>query len=136
MSIIKSLPEYETTSLVKISVEELTIPIETGIELSKLALVEKQVLIELLKNAERHKDTKKWILHPETLFWAKELRMILKDINDITKGVQEKAMLKKMDIVGDLYKEIIKKAEDKDLITFIKKLEKEDANSRTEHSDS
>ena len=120
--------EYEPTEVVKLTISDLTVPIETATELSKLALVEKSVLVELLKDAERHEESGKLIIHPETLYWAKELRMILKDINDITKGLQEKAMLKKMDIVGDLYKEILKKSTDQDLVKLIKRLEKNDPN--------
>jgi len=128
MSIVK-IPEYEPTEIVKISISDLTVPIDTAIELSKLAVIEKGILIELLKDAEKHKDTKKWILHPDTIYWAKELRMIIKDLNDMTKGVQEKAMLKKMDIVGDLYKEILKKTDDHDMVKLIKSLDKNDGES-------
>jgi len=116
--------EYEPTKIVKIAVQDLTVPVETGIELSKLAIVEKTILVELLKNADRDEETDKLILHPDTITWAKELRLLLKDINDMTKGVQDKAMLKQMDIVGKIYSEAMKKMEDKDVITLIKKLEK------------
>lgn len=115
--------EYEPTEVIKISISDLTVPMDTAMELQKLLLVEKAVIVELLKSAEFDKDTKKPILHPETLFWIKELRMGIKDFDAMTKGVQEKAMLKKMDIVGDLYKEILKKSTDHDLVKLIKKLE-------------
>ncbi len=120
------LVEYEPTEVIKITISDLTVPMNTAIELQKLALVEKGVLVELLKDAERHEESGKLIMHPETLYWAKELRMIIKDIDVLTKGVQEKAMLKKMDIVGDLYKQILKNASDTDLVKLIKKLERND----------
>ena len=119
--------EYEPTEVIKITISDLTVPMNTAIELQKLALVEKGVLVELLKDAERHEESGKLIMHPETLYWAKELRMIIKDIDVMTKGVQEKAMLKKMDIVGDLYKQILKNASDTDLVKLIKKLERNDS---------
>lgn len=121
-----NLTEYEPTEVIKIRISDLTVPMETAIELQKLALVEKSILVELLKAAEFDEDTKKPILHPETLYWAKELRMLIKDIDVMTKGVQEKAMLKKMDIVGDLYKEILKKANEQDIIKMIKMLDNDD----------
>ena len=65
------LVEYEPTEVVKITLSDLTVPVETAVELSKLALVEKGVLVELLKDAERHEESGKLIMHPETLYWAR-----------------------------------------------------------------
>ena len=119
-----NIVEYEPTQIIKIQVGDLTLPVDTGVELSKLAVVEKTILVELLKEAEKHEESGRLLLHPDTLPWAKELRLLLKDIHEMTKGVQEKAMLKQMDVVGDIYKQALKNMDNKELVTLIRKLEK------------
>jgi uncharacterized membrane protein YfbV (UPF0208 family) len=62
-------------------------------------------------------------LHPDTLGWAREYRMLLKDIHELTKGVQEKVQMKQLDIVTEVYKQAMKKMDNTEVINLIKKLE-------------
>ena len=120
---MEDIVEFEPTEIVKISVGELTAPVETGVELSKLFVYEKKILSELFKDIDRDEETNKMIIPPDVLKWAKEVRLLAKDINDMTKGVQEKAIMKKIDIVGEIYKKGIKNMDDKKLIKLVKNLE-------------
>jgi len=119
------IAKYSPTAIVKITVDELTVPIDTGIEMSKLAVSEKEVLLDLLKEAYEHEDEEKRAILKQALEWYRELRHMLKDIHDLTKGVQERAMLKGYEIQGQIAKEMAKKMSNEDLVKFIKTLEKE-----------
>jgi len=114
--------KFEPTEIVKIAIGDLSAPVETAVELSKLAIIEKNLLVDLLAHSERDEDTDKLYIHPEALGWARELRMTLKDIHSLTQGVQEKVMLKKMDIIGELYKKVIKENKPEDIIKRIREL--------------
>lgn len=119
----KLLVTFKPTEIVQISVGDLSAPVETGVELSKLMLIEKNLLVDLLAHTDRDKESGKLIIHPDALGWARELRMLLKDIHDLTRGVQEKVLLKKMDVVGELYKSVIKNNKPEDIIRTIKELQ-------------
>jgi len=119
--VITDLAIFKPSEVVEISVGELSAPIQTGVELSKLAVLEKSILFDLLSNTDRVDG--KLILHPEALAWARELRMLYKDIHELTKGVQDKIMLKKMDIVGSLYTRVIKGKTTKEIIDTIRELQ-------------
>ena len=114
---------FEPTQIIKISVGELSAPVETAIELQKLAILEKTLLMDILQHSDRDEESGKLFIHPEALGWARELRMILKDIHDLTKGVQEKVMLKKMDVMGNLYKQVLKDKKPEDIIRTIRELQ-------------
>ena len=114
---------FEPTQIIKISVGELSAPVETAIELQKLAILEKSLLMDILQHSDRDEESGKLFIHPEALGWARELRMILKDIHDLTKGVQEKVMLKKMDVMGNLYKQVLKDTKPEDIIRTIRELQ-------------
>ena len=114
---------FEPSEVVKISVGDLSAPVQTGVELSKLAVLEKNILVDLLAHTEREEVSGKLILHPEALSWARELRMLYKDIHEMTSGVQEKVMMKKMDIIGALYKQMMKDNKPKDIIKKIRELQ-------------
>ena len=117
-SIIKMRP----TQIVKIAVGDLSAPVATGTELSKLAVIEKEIIMDLLSHSERVND--KLILDPNALYWIKEYRMLLKDIGDLTRGVQEKVIMKQMDVVGELYKKIIKDKPPEEIIKMVRDLSK------------
>ena len=118
-----ALTVFRPTEIVEISVGELTAPIQTGVELSKLASIEKIILLDLLTHSLRDPDTDQLIPHPDALAWARELRMLYGDIHALTSGVQEKVMMKKMDIIGALYKEMVKNKDPKDVINTIRELQ-------------
>lgn len=121
-SLSTELAIFKPSEVVEICVGDLSAPIQTGVELSKLAVLEKTILADLLSNSERSDDGK-LILHPEALAWAKELRMLYKDIHELTKGPQEKIMMKKMDIVGSLYSKLIKEKKPEEIIQTIRELQ-------------
>ena len=117
------LIEMNPTEIVKISVGDLTAPVATGVELGKLFLIVKDVFLDLLTHSERDEETNQLIPHPDALAWEKELRLLIKDMHDLTKGVQEKVMLKKMDIVAQLYKQATKGKSPQEIIQTVRELE-------------
>lgn len=118
MDIVK----YEPTQIVKIAVGELTVPVEAAAELSRLALIEKNILVEYLKDAKRDEETNKWFVPQQALQWSRELRMLLKDIHEINKGVEEKVMMERIDISKIIFKEMAKKMDNEELVSFVKTL--------------
>jgi hypothetical protein len=121
---ITDIQKFEPTAVAKIAVGDLTAPVQTGVELSKLAVLQKSIVIDLLQNSKRDKDSNILILHPDALPWVKEYRMTLKDIDLLTKGVQEKMALKQIDLVGEIYKQALKNMDSIEIVRLVKKLEK------------
>lgn len=117
------LIQMNPTEIIKISVGDLTAPVATSVELSKLAIIVKDVFLDLLIHSTRDEETGQLIPHPDALAWEKEFRLLLKDIHDLTKGVQEKVMLKKMDIVAQLYKQATKGKTTAEIIKTVRELE-------------
>jgi hypothetical protein len=117
------LIEMNPTEIVKISIGDLTAPVATSVELSKLAIIVKDVFLDLLVHSERDEETNQLVPHPDALAWEKELRLLLKDIHELSKGIQEKVMLKKMDIVAQLYKQATKGKSPQEIIKTVRELE-------------
>lgn len=117
------LIQMNPTEIVKISVGDLTAPVATSVELSKLAIIVKDVFLDLLVHSTRDEESGQLIPHPDALAWEKELRLLLKDIHELSKGVQEKVMLKKMDIVAALYKQATKGKTPQEIIQTVRELE-------------
>lgn len=115
------LEKYSETEILKIKTSELSVPIETAAEVSQLYAVEKQIFINLLKN-KRVSEDGITSYDPDALSWAKELRQTAKLVHELTGKVQEKQMLKKMDIAGDLYKMVLEKKSPQEQREAIKKL--------------
>jgi len=115
--------QMNPTEIVKISVGDLTAPVATSVELSKLAIIVKEVFLDLLVHSERDEESGQLVVHPDALAWEKEFRLLLKDIHELTKGVQEKVMLKKMDIVAQLYKQATKGKSTAEIIKTVRELE-------------
>jgi len=124
----KGLIQFTPTEIVKIAIGDLSAPMETAIELTKMAVIMKNIWLDILQQSP--KDEKgKYTPSPAALPWMKEFRMTVKDIHDMTKGVQEKVMFKKMDMLGDLYKIAVKDLSPSDMIKKIKELQKNDGSS-------
>jgi len=113
----------QPTEIVKISVGDISAPVATGTELTKLAIIVKNVFLDLLTHSKRDEETDQLIPHPEALAWVKELRLLIKDIHDLTKGVQDKVMMKKMDLVADLYKQATKGKTTQEIIKTVRELQ-------------
>ena len=111
------------TEIVEISISELTAPVQVATELTKLAVIEKLVFLDLMTHSQRDPDTNQLIPHPEALAWARELRNIFKDIDLLTKGPQEKMLMKKMDIVGAMYTKLMKEKTPKEVIELIREMQ-------------
>jgi len=120
-----SLIKMRPTEIVQISLGDLTAPVATGIELQKLAIIQKDVFLDLLTHSSRDKDTDKLIPDPNAIHWGREYRATLKTIHELTKGVQEKAIMKRMDIVGEMYKQLMKEKKPEEVIQLIRELENE-----------
>lgn len=118
-----ALVVFRPSEVVQISVGDLSAPVQTGVELSKLAVLEKNILVDMLAHTQRDEESGNLVLHPDALAWARELRMLYGDIHALTSGVQEKVMMKKMDIIGALYKEMVKNKDPKDVINTIRELQ-------------
>ena len=119
------LVKFKPTEIVEISIGDLSAPVATAIELQKLAIIQKQVFLDLLTHSDRDEDTDKFIPDPNAIHWGRELRATLKVIHELTKGVQEKAIMKKMDIVGEMYKQLMKEKKPEEVIQLIRELENE-----------
>lgn len=113
----------EPTEIVKIAVGEITAPVATGTELTKLLIIVKNVFLDLLTHSTRDDESGQLIPHPEALAWEKELRLLIKDVHDLTKGVQDKVMMKKMDLVADLYKQATKGKTPQEIIKTVRELQ-------------
>ena len=117
------LIEMQPTEIVLISLGDLTAPIATAIELQKLAIIQKNVFLDLLTHSTRDEDTDKLIPDPNAIHWGREYRATLKTIHELTKGVQERAIMKKIDIVGEMYKQLMKEKSPEEVIQLIRELE-------------
>jgi hypothetical protein len=119
------LIKFKPTEIVEIALGDLTAPIATAIELQKLAISQKVVYLDLLTHSPRDDDTDRLIVDPNAIHWGREYRATLKTIHELTKGIQEKAIMKKIDIVGELYKQIAKNKKPHEIIELIRDLENE-----------
>lgn len=122
-SLEEALVIFKPTEIVKIAISDVSAPVNTAVELSKLAAIEKKIVVDMLKNTTRDKESQQLIMHPDALAWARELRMTLKEVHELTAGVQEKVMMKKIDVVGELYKKVIKENKPEEIIKLIKSME-------------
>ena len=123
------LINFEPTQIVKIAVGDLSAPMETAIELTKMAVVMKNIWLDILRRSPKN-DKDEYIPNPAALPWMKEFRMTVKDIHEMTKGVQEKVMMKQMDIMAGFYKEAMKSTDTKGMISKIKELQKNVGSSK------
>ena len=119
----KGLIEFKPTQIVEIAVDDLSAPMETAIELTKMAVIMKNIWLDILQRPPKNEDGKH-VPNPAALPWMKEFRMTVKDIHEMTKGVQEKVMMKQMDIMAGFYKEAMKSTDTKGMISKIKELQK------------
>jgi len=113
---------YDPTTIVEIQVGDLSAPVAAGVEMSKLFLMAQYVTNELSKDIYRDSETDKLVLPFDLLPWIKEERMLLENINKMTKGIEEKAALKKMDIAGKLFAEYMKDLPPDEKIKMIRAL--------------
>ena len=118
-----TLIKMKPTEIVQISLGDLSAPIATAIELQKLAIIQKTVFIDLLSHSSRDSDSDKLIPDPNAIHWGREYRATLKTIHELTKGVQERAIMKKIDIVGEMYKQLMKEKTPEEVIQLIRELE-------------
>lgn len=119
------LIKFRPTEIVEIELGELTAPIATATELQKLAITQKNVYLDLLTHSPRDEDSDRLLVDPNAIHWGREFRATLKTIHELTKGVQEKALMKKIDIVGEMYKKLAKDKEPHEIIQLIRDLEHE-----------
>lgn len=113
---------YDPTNIVEIQLGDLTAPIAAGIEMSKLFLAANEIVKDLNHDIRRDEETGQLRLPPDLLPWMKEQRMLLDHINKMTKGIEEKAALKKMDIAGKIFAEYMKSLPPAERIIMIRSL--------------
>lgn len=120
-----SIQKFEPTKIIKIMVGDLTVPIDTASELSRLAQVEKDIILNFfMKAAEAEDESVKKSNLAQALKWAAEYRHLNTAIHSMTKGVQDKAMIKGFEVQGDLYRELIKKLPQDKVIEIVNELRK------------
>lgn len=119
------LIKFRPTEIVEIAIGDLSAPIATAIELQKLAITQKDVYLDLLTHSIRDEDTDVLMVNPNAIHWGREFRATLKVIHELTKGIQEKAIIKKMDIVGEMYKQLVKEKKPHEIVELIRDLEDE-----------
>jgi len=117
------LAVFRPTEIIEITLGELSAPVATAVELQKLAIIQKQVFLDLITHSSRDEDSDKFIPDPNAIHWGREYRATLKTIHELTKGVQERAIMKKIDIVGEMYKQLMKEKSPEEVIQLIRELE-------------
>ena len=117
------LAVFRPTEIIEITMGELSAPVATAVELQKLAIIQKNVFLDLITHSTRDEDSDKFIPDPNAIHWGRELRATLKTIHELTKGVQERAIMKKIDIVGEMYKQLMKEKSPEEVIQLIRELE-------------
>lgn len=126
-----AIEKLEPTKIVKIMLKDLTVPIDTASELSRLAVVEKDIILHLFtKAAESEDDAEEHLNLRHALKWVAEYRHLNVAIHGMTKGAQEKAMMKSFEVQGDLYRELIKKLPNDRIVEIVNELKETNANSR------
>jgi len=131
-----SIEKFKPTKIIEIMVGDLTVPVDTASELSRLATVEKDIILDLLtKAAKSEDDTEKYANLRQALKWVAEYRHLNVAIHGMTKGVQERAMMKGFEVQGNLYRELIKKLPDDRIVEIVNELKK-NGNSRNDSKES
>ena len=110
---------------------DVSAPVAVGVELSKLYLTTDEIIRRLLLDVKPDEETGKLIIPFDLLPWVKEQRMLLTEIHKLTGEVEDKANMKKLEIQGELFKQLIKDLPQDQKVILIKAL-KRNASKQTD----
>jgi hypothetical protein len=122
---------FDPATIVKIKVEDLSAPVAVGVEMSKLYVSADAIVHRLIQDIKTDIETGKTIIPFDLLPWYKEQRMLLSEIHKLTGEVEDKVNMKKLEIQGEIFKQLIKDLPQDQRVIIIKAL-KRNASKRSD----
>lgn len=115
---------FDPATIVKIKVEDLSAPVAVGVEMSKLYVSADLIVKRLIQDITTDVETGKASIPFDLLPWYKEQRMLLIEIRKMTGDVEDKVNMKKLEIQGELFKQLIKDLPQDQKVILIKALKR------------
>ena len=122
---------FDPATIVKIKVEDLSAPVAVGVEMSKLYVSADAIVKRLIQDITTDIETGKASIPFDLLPWYKEQRMLLTEIRKMTGDVEDKVNMKKLEIQGEIFKQLIKDLPQDQRVIIIKAL-KRNASKRSD----
>lgn len=122
---------FDPATIVKIKVEDLSAPVAVGVEMSKLYVSADAIVHRLIQDIKTDAETGKTVIPFDLLPWYKEQRMLLSEIHKLTGEVEDKVNMKKLEIQGEIFKQLIKDLPQDQRVIIIKAL-KRNASKRSD----
>lgn len=122
-----SIISFDPATLLQIRVGDLSAPVAVGTELSKLYLSSDEIVRLLIQAVHIDEETKEPIIPPDLLPWFKEQRMILSEIYKLTGKVEQDIEMRRMELQGEIFKQLIKDLPPAKKIILIKALKNVDS---------
>ena len=119
-----SIIPFDPATIVKIKVGDLSAPLAVGIEMSKLYVSADAIVNRLIEDIAVDVETGKTVIPFDLLPWYKEQRMLLSEIHKLTGEVEEKVNMKKLEIQGELFKQLIKNLPADQRVILVKALKR------------
>jgi hypothetical protein len=119
-----SIIPFNPATILEIKIGDLSAPVAVGVELSKLYLSADEIVRRLIKDISSDAETGKTIIPFDLLPWYKEQRMLLSEIHKLTGEVEDKVNMKKLEIQGELFKQLIKNLPADQRVILVKALKK------------
>lgn len=126
-----SIIPFDPATIVKIKVGDLSAPVAVGVEMSKLYVSADMIVKRLIEDISTDTETGKASIPFDLLPWYKEQRMLLSEIHKLTGEVEDKIDMKKLEIQGELFKQLIKDLPQDQKVILIKAL-KRNASKRSD----
>ena len=122
---------FDPATILKIKVGDLSAPVAVGVEMSKLYVCADAIVHRLIQDIKTDIETGKTIIPFDLLPWYKEQRMLLSEIHKLTGEVEDKVNMKKLEIQGEIFKQLIKDLPQDQRVIIIKAL-KRNASKRSD----
>jgi hypothetical protein len=119
-----SIIPFDPATILEIKIGDLSAPVAVGVELSKLYLSADEIVRRLIKDISSDAETGKTIIPFDLLPWYKEQRMLLSEIHKLTGEVEDKVNMKRLEIQGELFKQLIKNLPADQRVILVKALKK------------
>ena len=115
---------FDPATILEIKVGDLSAPVAVGVEMSKLYVSADVIVKRLIEDINTDVETGKTVIPFDLLPWYKEQRMLLTEIRKMTGDVEDKIDLKKLEIQGELFKQLIKDLPQDQKVILIKALKR------------
>ena len=115
---------FDPATIVKIKVGDLSAPVAVGVEMSKLYTSADEIVKRLIGDISIDIETGKTDIPFDLLPWYKEQRMLLSEIRKMTGDVEDKVNMKKLEIQGEIFKQLIKDLPQDQRVIIIKALKR------------